>query len=140
MPPLEKRSLKDYVTKMTECSFLMDSSVWVSYLLSEKQEILQIIENTPTFCTSLLTLFEVKRKFLREKYDLDKIETALSLIQHKGPLLPLTTEICQKAADFSTQHKLAAMDALIYATAQHHKLILVTGDNDFRNLKEVKIV
>ena len=102
---------------MTECKYLIDSSIWVSYFLSEKEEISTFIESSHEMFTPILSLFEVKRKFIREKYNQSKIDTALELMQRRGSFLPITWETCQRAAELSVHHNLAAMDALIYATA-----------------------
>ncbi|MEK6964251.1 MAG: PIN domain-containing protein [Nanoarchaeota archaeon] len=125
---------------MTDSSYLVDSSVWIDYLLAESKPAKDILEQTANMFTSALTLFEVKKKMLQKKLSQEDVQTAMAIMAKRGPLLVPTTEICNLAAELSVTHNLAAMDALIYATAQHHKLMLVTGDNDFRKLKEVKII
>ena len=125
---------------MTECKYLIDSSIWVSHFLSEKEEIKKFFDESNEVFISILSLFEVHKKFIREKHNPHKVQIALELMQQRSGILPVTQAICQKAAQESIQNDLAAMDALIYATAQHHNLILVTGDNDFRKLKDVKII
>ena len=125
---------------MTDSSYLIDSSIWISYFLADPEEVKKILEESTKAFTSSLTLFEVKKKILQKKLSKDEVETALAIMAKKGSFLIPTLEICNLAAELSIQHNLAAMDALIYATAQHHKLILVTGDNDFRKLKDVKII
>ncbi|HLD04321.1 MAG TPA: PIN domain-containing protein [Candidatus Nanoarchaeia archaeon] len=124
---------------MIDSSYLVDSSVWIDYLLAESERAKDILKSAKVF-TSALTLFEVKKKMLQKKLSPEDVHTAISIMAKRGPLLVPTTEICNLAAELSIIHNLAAMDALIYATAQHHKLILVTGDNDFRKLKDVKIL
>ena len=125
---------------MTECSYLVDSSIWIDYLLGESEQAKAILNEQVKMFTSALSLFEIKRKMIQKKLSLKDVETALAIIIKRGSLLVPTTEVCNLAAGLYVQYGLAAMDALIYATAQHHKLILVTGDNDFRKLKDVKII
>ncbi len=125
---------------MTDSSYLVDSSVWIDYLLAESKSAKDILEQTANMFTSALTLFEVKKKMLQKKLSREDVQAAMAIMTKRGLLLVPTTEICNLAAELSVIHNLAAMDALIYATAQHHKLILVTRDNDFRKLKEVKIL
>ena len=51
--------------KKTGSKFL-DSSAWLSYLFAENDEIKEIIDSDGLY-TSVISLFEIRRKFLREK-------------------------------------------------------------------------
>jgi PIN domain nuclease of toxin-antitoxin system len=85
-------------------------------------------------------LFEIKRKLLREKYEQKKIENTLRFIKERSIILEIDAELLEKAADVSVQHKLPAIDSMIYTLAQQQNTILITGDNDFRNCPNVKII
>lgn len=125
---------------MIGSDLLIDSSVWVAYFVGQSKGSREIIDSDSHAATSILSLFEVQRKFLRDGHDPAKIDTALAIMRRRGPVLELTQEICHRAATISITHDLPAMDSLIYANALHHKLMLVTADNDFRKLDGVKII
>lgn len=48
--------------------------------------------------------------------------------------------IAEKAAEVSVDNGLAAIDSIIYTTALVSNAELLTTDNDFRGLKDVKII
>ncbi len=125
---------------MTDSKVLIDSSVWILYLFAESPKAKEIIENQKIILTSVLSIFEIKRKLLKEKYIKEKILNALEFIKVRSLISELTEEICVQAADYSAEHELSAIDSLIYTTAKNNHALLITADNDFRGLKEVEIV
>ena len=122
---------------MTGFKFL-DSSVWVHYLVNDQYR--ELIENSEFSYISTLSLFEIKRKLLKDKFDENKLTKALGFIERKTLIISPSKEITLLAAELSVKHKLGAMDALIYTTAQQHGAELITCDNDFRGLENVQIL
>lgn len=55
----------------------------------------------------------------------------------QGQILPLSTSIALLAADVSAEYKLSFADAIIYASAQISKAILITSDDHFEGLPNV---
>ena len=55
-------------------------------------------------------------------------------------IVPLTSEIALYAADLSRAHRLAAADAIIYATSRMLQAELVTSDAHFKGLQGVRFV
>jgi len=90
--------------------------------------------------TSVLSLFEIKLKLLKDKRDTLMIQKSLGFIKKKSLILPVNEEISRDAVDFSLKHKLPAMDSLIYASALKNGAVLITLDNDFRGLKNVNVL
>lgn len=125
---------------MTDSKFFLDTSCWLAYFFEENPDAREIIEKENIILTSTISIFEIKRKLLRDKLDNQKIETALKFIKTRSILVDLTLNIAEAAATISAEKKLPATDSLIYASAQQNKALLITGDNDFRGLSEVKII
>jgi len=123
-----------------ESKIFLDSSAWLAYFLAENEEVKNIIDANNSLSTSIISLFEIKRKLLKEKYLQEKIATALKFIKTRSLIINLNEDITEQAANISVQEGLAAIDSLIYTSAQKNKSLLVTGDNDFRKLNDVKII
>ena len=123
---------------MTDFKFL-DSSILVAYLT--KGLFVEIIESENLFAISSLSIFEVKRKFLRDGISLNEAEKAISLIKERAVHIFVADETTsQKAAELSFTKKLPALDSLIYASALINNSELLTTDNDFRGLDKVKVL
>src|SRR3989344_1723258 len=95
---------------------LIDSSVWVSYLINGDYR--DIIDNEEILLLSVLSLFEVEKSLIIE----------------------ISVEIAEKAVQISLEKNLPAIDALVYSGALINKAKLITLDNDFRNLSGVEIL
>jgi len=118
----------------TKC---LDSSAWLSYYFAESIEAKEIIESSDTIIISTVSLFEIKKRLMKLKKD---YESFLDFVKKRGSILVPGTIIAEKAAEISIEKGLAAVDSLIYATAEFSKAELITGDNDFRGLDNVKII
>jgi len=125
---------------LTESKYLLDSSAWISYFFAENKEIKNIIDAPNILLTSVISLFEIKRKLLRNKLDKYKLSTLLSYIKEKSLITKLEQDICEKAAQISLKERLHAIDSLIYTTSLINNCILVTGDHHFKNLEKVTII
>ncbi len=121
---------------MTDFKFI-DSSIWISYLLSD-EEVKTVIDKEDGLATSVLSLFEINKKLQRLGYSKAKINQALSLIKQRSILCNVDEETVNVAIDFSKT--LAIVDAILYATSQLNDFKLITKDNDFRGLKDVVIL
>ena len=119
-------------------SKLIDSSVWLSYLLNG--EFQNIIEHENIILLSALSLFEIKKKLAKNSMPSGKISKSMDFIKKRSIVIPISAEIAEKAAEIALANKLPAADSLIYATSVLHDSILYTIDNDFRGLKGVLIL
>ena len=124
--------------KKTECN-LMDSSAWLSYFFATSKQVKKIVESDCILYTSVISIFEIKRKLMRDGFERD-LEGVLTFIEDRSIVINLDEDISQLAADLSIQYKLHAMDALIYASAKAMDSELVTANSDFEKLVDVLII
>ena len=117
---------------------LLDSSFWIEYLHNKANS--NIIESDEILLLSSLSLFEIKRKSIRNKVPIDKIMKAIEFIKKRSLIIPVTAEIAENAVDVSIKDNLATVDSIIYSTAILKNSTLFTLDNDFRGLKDVTIL
>lgn len=126
---------------MTDSRVLLDTSAWISHFSeTDKEQVTKLLQANISVFSSVLTLFEVKRKMLKDKATPEKIDYVIGIITSRSFLIELDAGICLSASDVSATHKLGAIDALLYATAQDNSCTLITFDNDFRNLENVKVL
>ena len=114
----------------------VDSSVWLAYFLSSDEKARELIEREGILYTSVLSLFEIRRKLLKINIDDARIFMILDFVRKRSLFISVTEEICINAA----LQKLPAVDAIIYVSAMQIKSKLFTYDNDFRGLDNVTIV
>ena len=125
--------------KETEKYFL-DSSVWLAYFLAASEEIKKIIDSNPVLFTSAISLFEIRKRLIKENLQNKKIAQACEFIKENTIIIDIDTEISEKAVAISIKDKLHTVDALIYTSAIVNNAILVTADKkDFSSLNNVKI-
>ncbi len=126
---------------MTDSKVLLDSSAWIEYFLTGKQEIKQLVEsNNFILVTSALSIFEVKRKLLKERYKPKEIASVLKFIRSNSLVKDITEEICEKAADDCYKKGLHMADGIIYRTALEESVKLISLDSDFKNLANTLIL
>ncbi len=119
---------------------LLDSSVWFALGGDAQKDLGRLVDSDTLLFTSVLSLFEIKRRLLKQGKQREKIEKFLSFIRSRSMILDVTKQIADRAAELSFSHKLSTADALIYATAQERNAELLTGDTDFQGLKGVRII
>lgn len=119
-------------------SKLIDSSLWLAYLFNSSYS--DLIDSDEILLLSVLSLFEIKRKLAKSKVDSSKIARSMEFIKKRSLIIPVSEEIAEKAVDFSLENNLSIVDSLIYATAMLNDSVLLTLDNDFRNLKNVVLM
>jgi len=126
---------------MTASRVLLDSSAWLEYFLTGRQEIKDIIESRGfILLTSALSILEVKRRLLREKYERPKILAALEFIRGNSLVKDISEEICEKAAEDCMDRGLHTADAIIYRTALEENAKVFTLDSDFKKLAGVQLL
>ena len=121
-------------------SKLIDSSAWLSYFYAENTKIRSIVESDDVLLTSSLSIFEVKLKLLKEKKEPSLIQKSLEIIKKRSLVIPVNEEVSEDAAEFSFKYRLHMTDAIIYVSAIKNNAVLITLDNDFRELKDVNIL
>ena len=119
-------------------SKLMDSSVWIAYLVDSSFS--EVFESDKILFLSVLSLFEIRKIFTKQKIALEQITKSIEAIKKRSFLINVDANISELAAEISGRNKLPAVDALIYASALKNNAELVTLDNDFRNLEKARIL
>lgn len=120
---------------------LLDSSAWLDYFLASDSPVRKTIEseNRPLL-TSALSLHEIKRKLLKEKYAKSLVQEVLSFVKSKSIIIGVDEMIAEKSADDSLDHQLHTADSIIYRTAIEQEAELVTFDNHFRQIPKATVL
>jgi predicted nucleic acid-binding protein len=118
---------------------VLDSFAWIEYFMGSERgaKVRRYIEGEYPLYTPSICLTEIKSRYLREQKD---CTPRINFIVERSFILSLDENIALLAADIKQNHKLHTIDAIIYATALHKKLTLVTGDEHFRNLPNVEMI
>ena len=119
-------------------SKLIDSSVWIAYLLEGESQ--EIIESKNIKFISALSLFEIKTKLLKEKMPKEVISKTLKFIKTNAIIIPVDEKVAESSSEVSLKYALHLADAIIYYSAIKSNSELITLDNDFRNLPNAKVI
>jgi len=120
----------------------VDSFGWVEWFTEGPKAPLykQVIESTQPkeIITSVVVLYEVYKKIKKLKGEEEALLAVAALSQ--TTIVDVDQIIVLEAADYSLEYGLHFSNALVYATARHHKADLCTSDEDLRALKTVRLV
>lgn len=86
----------------------------------------------------MVVLYEVYKKIKKLKGEEEALLATAALSQ--TTIVPIDQTIALEAADYSLENNLHFSDALVYATARHHKANLYTSDGDLETLKSVCLI
>ena len=121
-------------------TILLDSSCWIEIFNQGKHS--NTCENekkkADVVIVPTLVLYEVYRKILLLSSE-DKALLAISVMNH-NQVEDMTQEIALTAADISTEHNLAMADSIILAHSKLSRAKLITLDNDFAQIPDVKVI
>jgi len=123
---------------MAAGNILVDTCGWIEWLtngvLSDEYEPYFMQVDTLIVPTSVQ--FELYKWVTRQK----NTQSALAAIAltEQAQVVALSTPIALLAADLSIEHKLSFADSIIYATSQFHEAELITSDDYFQKLQNVK--
>lgn len=117
---------------------LIDSWVWIEYFQgSDKgKSVKQYIEGEEQIILSTINVSEVFRHILSKRTQKDA-ESAIDFMLKASFVAPVTVDIAIKSAFIKHEKKWGLGDAIIQATAQKYNAVIITGDNDFKNEKNV---
>ena len=118
----------------------LDSSIWLDHLFNTSKLSTEIIQSDQKLFSSILTLFEVRKRLIKLDLREDKINLAIDFIKNRSIIINLNEEIVNSAVKLSTKHNLAIIDSLIYSSALNVDSVFVTADNDFRGLEKTEII
>ena len=120
---------------------LLDSSAWMSYFLAENDLSKEFIESGKhLLMTSVLSIFEIKRKMLKKSIGEQNVEKFLKFLKNRSLLIEINEKICADAAELSLKHDLHTIDSLIYCSAMLNNATLISGDNHFEKFENVHIL
>ncbi|MBN2203412.1 MAG: type II toxin-antitoxin system VapC family toxin [Thermoleophilia bacterium] len=119
---------------------VVDSSGWVEHFADGPlaDGFAPYLADPDQLVTPTVVLYEVYRWARRHGSDADAMEIVGHLEYTR--FAPVDTAVAIAAVDYSRDHGLAAMDALVYATARLNRCELVTSDTDFRGLTGVTLI
>lgn len=117
---------------------LPDSCVWIEALCDTTTgRRYQVMLNEPDqLLVPALVIYEVRRWALRELGQ-DAADRILAM-QRQSQVLTLNEHTAAHAAELASVHRLAAVDALILATAVQNKATLISCDAHFNGLPGVE--
>ena len=125
--------------KKIDSSFF-DSSAWIAYFFEASIRAKEILEHESIIYSSVLSIYEIKKKLIALKTSTPKIKEVFDFIQSRSIIILLDQAISEQAVDYSLHYKLGAIDALIYASAKSVNSVLLTADSDFNGLPDADIL
>lgn len=119
---------------------VVDSSVWLEFVSDgpHAEACGAHLADLAEVVTPTAVLLEVYRALRRDDREPAAMRTVAEMEYTR--FVPVDQTIAIVAADVSIDHGLAAVDAIIYATARLQRAELVTLDADFRGLPGVTLV
>jgi len=119
---------------------VVDSSGWIEYLLLRPNAkfFRAAVEDTARLVVPAICLTEVTRYLTRAANRDIARDAAVNM--RRATVVDLDADLADLAARLSLKHGLALADAIVYATAQNHKAVLLTQDEDFAKLPGVRYV
>lgn len=120
---------------------LIDSWAWIEFFKGSKagKKVKNFIENSDIVVMSAITMAEVYRWFLRSYTEADA-EEARGVMREMCFTVPVSEEIAVDAARIKHRKKWGLGDSIIYATAKQEKAKVLTGDPDFKGVKDVVFI
>lgn len=119
---------------------LVDTSAWIEWLMASPtgQLVAPEIPSRDDWLVPAIVQLELSKWLVREVGE-DKADQVIAFTQMCVPAA-LDTKIALAAADICGRHRLATVDAIIYATAQAHGADLLTCDAHFEGLPGVTYI
>ena len=126
-------------------SFVLDSYAWIEYFDGTKagEKVKEIIENKRNLIiTSIVSIAETMSIFKRKGYDSDKAYKVIISISKIYEIDPeFAKEVGLLHAEIKSKNKhFSLADAFVLLTAKKLNAKVLTGDEDFRNIKEAVII
>ena len=116
---------------------LIDSWAWIEYFkgspLATKAK--EIIESSKKILLSTINISEIYHFLLKNKpADAEKL---MEFVLKSSFVIPLDSSIALKAAKIKYDNKIGLADAIVIATAEENNATILTGDDDFKGMKNV---
>lgn len=122
---------------MTAVLRVVDTSAWIEWLIGSAlgKKLVRQFPDKPQCIVPTIVQLELSQWLVRELGE-EQADQVIAYTQ-KCMVVPLDTPIALLAADLHREHKLAAADAIVYATAQQQGAELLTCDAHFKGLPGV---
>ena len=116
---------------------LVDSWAWIEYFKGSEagKKAKQIIESGQQILVSTINIGEVYLFLLR--HDQKQADHFIQFMLQTSFIIPLETTTALNAATLKNKLKMGMADAIVLASAEDHKADILTGDDDFKNMKNV---
>lgn len=126
-------------------NFVIDAYAWIEYFNGTKlgEKVREIVENPNNLiCTNVITLAELSNSYKRNSLSFDKEKkTLLSLSKIYFINEDFAFECGVLRADIKKERKhISLADIFVLLTAKKLNAKVVTGDEDFRGLKEALMI
>ncbi len=119
---------------------LVDTSAWIEWLVASPtgKALKSVIPEREDWLVPTIVQLELAKWAARDVGE-DKADQIVAFMQ-MCIVVPLDTKIALAAAEICARHKLATVDAVIYATALEHGADLLTRDAHFEGLPGVTFI
>ena len=119
---------------------LVDTSAWIEWLIASPigDALASELPERDSWLVPTIVQLELA-KWLRRELNEDEADRVIAFTQ-TCIVVDLDTSIALSAAELSTQHKLPAADAIVYATALARGADLLTCDRHFERLPDVRYI
>jgi predicted nucleic acid-binding protein len=116
---------------------VVDTSAWIEWLTGSAlgKALGKQFPARPQCIVPTIVQLELSKWLVREVGE-EQADEVIAYTQ-KCEVVPLDTAIALLAAALHREHKLATADAIVYATAQHHRAELLTCDAHFEGLPDI---
>lgn len=119
---------------------VVDSSGWLEYFADDENAdfFASAIENVEELLVPTITLFEVFKRILQQKGEIEALEATAIIMQ--GQIIELDTVIAIDAAKVSHELKIPQANSIILASARSRGATLWTQDSDFAGIPDVEYI
>lgn len=116
---------------------LVDSWAWIEYFKGSSfgAKAKEIIESGDKLLLSTINASEIYHFLLKHKpADAEKL---IHFVLSSSFVIPLETPIALKAAKIKYDKKIGLADAIVVASAEENDATILTGDEDFKGMKNI---
>lgn len=120
--------------------YVVDTCGWIEWLTEGRlcDSFEPYLKNPQNLIVPSIIQYELY-KWISRTIDETKANEVIAVTQ-QGMVDVLDTSLALMAADTSLQYKLAMADALVYASALKHRVLLITSDKHFEDLPQVQYI
>lgn len=128
---------------MANESYIFDSHSLIKYFQKEKgfEKVIKLLKHIKKHnldkYINALNLGEVIYITKREFGDQKKLEVLANIERLSFTILPITTNLIHKAAEYKADYAISFADCFTLASAIEHHATIVTGDPEFKKVKHL---